>query len=134
MGGLQQSRGLLTTCLGTTGLGFERRQWTILDAIIQSHVFDIRLNACLECPVRLSGGSSRLLRRAMRRGQALALSESLDTRQLVAHCHLGPGKLYQRSGKQKRARENLTAATTLYRDMDLRFWLVAADVETCRPQ
>ena len=44
-------------------------------------------------------------------------------RPLVAHCHLGLGKLYRRTGKPEQARENLAAATTMYREMDMDFWL-----------
>ena len=46
---------------------------------------------------------------------------------LVAHCHLGLGKLYRRSGKREPAREHLTTATTMYREMDMRFWLEQAE-------
>jgi len=49
------------------------------------------------------------------------------TRPLIAHCHLGLGKLYQRTGKREQAREHLTTATTMYRDMDMRFWREQAD-------
>ena len=44
-------------------------------------------------------------------------------RPLVAHCHLGLGKLYRRTGKREQAREHLDTATTMYREMDMRFWL-----------
>ena len=40
-------------------------------------------------------------------------------RPLVAHCHLGLGKLYRRTGKREEAREHLTTATTMYREMDM---------------
>ena len=43
-------------------------------------------------------------------------------RPLVAHCHLGLSKLYRRTGKPEHARENLTTATTMYREMDMGFW------------
>jgi class 3 adenylate cyclase/tetratricopeptide (TPR) repeat protein len=62
--------------------------------------------------------------------KALALAEPLSMRPLVAHCHLGLGKLYQRTGKREQAHEQLTTATTLYREMDMRFWLEQADAET----
>jgi hypothetical protein len=55
--------------------------------------------------------------------RALALAELHGMRPLVAHCHLGLGKLYGRIGKPEHARENLTAATTMYREMDMDFWL-----------
>jgi hypothetical protein len=41
---------------------------------------------------------------------------------LVAHCHFGLGKLYRRTGNRERARERLTTATTLYREMGMRFY------------
>ena len=40
-------------------------------------------------------------------------------RPLVAHCHLGLGKLYRRTGKREEADEHLTTATTMYREMDM---------------
>jgi class 3 adenylate cyclase/tetratricopeptide (TPR) repeat protein len=59
--------------------------------------------------------------------EALALAEPLGMRPLVAHCHLGLGKLYQRTSKQRQAREHLTTATTWYREMDMSFYLKRAD-------
>lgn len=59
--------------------------------------------------------------------RALALAEDLGMRPLVAHCHLGLGKLYQRTGKRHEAQEHLTTATTMYRDMDMRYWLEQAE-------
>jgi class 3 adenylate cyclase/tetratricopeptide (TPR) repeat protein len=58
---------------------------------------------------------------------ALALAEELGMRPLVAHCHLGLGKLYRRTGKRPEAREHLTTAATMYREMDMRFWLEKAE-------
>jgi tetratricopeptide (TPR) repeat protein len=52
--------------------------------------------------------------------QALALAKPRGMRPLVAHCHLGLGKLYRRTGKRQEAREQLTTATTMYREMDMR--------------
>ena len=49
-------------------------------------------------------------------------------RPLVAHCHLGLGKLYRRTGKREQAQEHLATATTMYREMDMRFWLEQADL------
>ena len=48
-------------------------------------------------------------------------------RPLVAHCHLGLGKLSRRTGKREQAQEHLTTATTMYREMDMRFWLEQAE-------
>ncbi len=40
-------------------------------------------------------------------------------RPLVAHCHLGLGRLYRRPGNREQAQEHLTAATMMYREMDI---------------
>jgi len=61
--------------------------------------------------------------------QALALAEPRGMRLLMAHCHLGLGKLYRRTGKREQARDYLTIATALYREMDVRFWLEQAEAE-----
>jgi hypothetical protein len=45
----------------------------------------------------------------------------------VAHCHLGLGRLHRRTGKRKQARDHLTTATTIYREMDMPFWLEQAE-------
>jgi tetratricopeptide (TPR) repeat protein len=59
--------------------------------------------------------------------RALTLATELEMRPLVAHCHLGLGKLYVRTGKREQAQEHLTTATTMYREMDMRFWLEQAE-------
>ena len=61
--------------------------------------------------------------------KALALAEPRGMRPLVAHCHLGLGKLHGRAGKREQAREHLTIATLMYREMDMRFWLEQAEAE-----
>src|SRR5262245_1330357 len=53
----------------------------------------------------------------------------LHMRPLVAHCHLGLGKLYRHTGQRDQAQEHLTTATTMYREMDMRFWLEQAEAE-----
>jgi hypothetical protein len=50
-------------------------------------------------------------------------------RPLVAHCHLGLGKLYRQTGKRQEAQEHLTIATTMYREMGMRVWLEHAEAE-----
>jgi len=50
-------------------------------------------------------------------------------RPLVAHCHLGLGKVYRRTGKREQAQEHLDIATTMYREMDMRYWLEQAETE-----
>jgi hypothetical protein len=44
---------------------------------------------------------------------SLAQASTLGMRPLVAHCHLGLGKLYRRTGKREQAQEHLTTATTM---------------------
>jgi hypothetical protein len=61
---------------------------------------------------------------------ALRLADQLGMRPLVAHCHLGLEKLHRRIGEDARAREHVAAAATLYRDMDMRFWLEQAESAT----
>jgi class 3 adenylate cyclase/tetratricopeptide (TPR) repeat protein len=65
---------------------------------------------------------------------ALALAGELGMRPLVAHCHLGLGKLYRRTGEREQAQEHLTTATTMYREMDMRFWLEQAEAEMSDPR
>jgi len=50
-------------------------------------------------------------------------------RPLVAHCYLGLGKPYWRTGGRQQVQEHLTTATTMYREMDMRFWLEEAKKE-----
>jgi tetratricopeptide (TPR) repeat protein len=59
--------------------------------------------------------------------QALALATELGMRPLAAHCNFGLGKLHARTGEREAARQHLAAATTLYREMDMRFWLEQAE-------
>src|SRR5215467_3811854 len=61
--------------------------------------------------------------------QALALAEPRGMRPLVAHCHLGLGRLYRRTDKGEQAQEHLTTATTMFREMDMRFYLEQAEAE-----
>ncbi|HSV07657.1 MAG TPA: tetratricopeptide repeat protein, partial [Candidatus Binatus sp.] len=61
--------------------------------------------------------------------EALALAKDLGMRPLVAHCHLGLGKLCRRTGKPEQAQEHLSTAVTMYREMDMCFWLEQAEVE-----
>jgi tetratricopeptide (TPR) repeat protein len=61
--------------------------------------------------------------------QALALAEPRGMRPLVAHCHLGLGKLYKRTGQRERAQEHLATATTMYREMGMTYWLEKAEAE-----
>ena len=59
--------------------------------------------------------------------KALALAEPRGMRPLVAHCHLGLGKLHWRTGKREQAQEHLTIAASMYRQMEMQYWLKQAE-------
>jgi tetratricopeptide (TPR) repeat protein len=60
--------------------------------------------------------------------QALTLADELGMRPLQAHCHLGLGTLYAKTGQREQARAELSAAIDLYCAMDMTFWLPQAEV------
>jgi len=62
-------------------------------------------------------------------GAAMALAAELGMRPLVAHCHLGLGKVYRRTGDEVKAEEHLRAATIMYRELDMGFWLAQAETQ-----
>lgn len=57
------------------------------------------------------------------------LADELDLRPLAARCRHGLGKLYVNAGRPDQARDELVAAATMYREMEMRFWLVQAEAE-----
>ena len=65
--------------------------------------------------------------------EALALAAPRSMRPLIAHCHLGLGRLYRGTGKRQEAQEHLSIATTLYRGMDMPFWLKQAEAQMRTP-
>jgi hypothetical protein len=52
---------------------------------------------------------------------------------LIAHRHLGLGKLYRRTEKPEQAQEHLATATTMYREMGMTYWLEKVEVELAEP-
>ncbi|HEU4370955.1 MAG TPA: adenylate/guanylate cyclase domain-containing protein [Methylomirabilota bacterium] len=62
-----------------------------------------------------------------RRARARAID--LGMRPLIAHCHLGLGRLDRRTGKREQAQGHLATATTMYRAMGMDFWLEMAEAE-----
>jgi tetratricopeptide (TPR) repeat protein len=58
---------------------------------------------------------------------AMTLADALGMRPLAAHCHLGLGTLYARTGHLEQARAELSAAMALYRAMDMTCWLPQAE-------
>ena len=59
--------------------------------------------------------------------QALALAEELGMRPLVAHCHLGLGTLYAKTGQREPAHAELSTAIEMYCAMEMTFWLPQAE-------
>jgi tetratricopeptide (TPR) repeat protein len=64
--------------------------------------------------------------------QALTLAEALEMRPLLAHCHLGLGSLYAKTGQREQACAELSAAIDLYRAMEMTFWLPQAEAALAR--
>jgi hypothetical protein len=50
-------------------------------------------------------------------------------RPLVAHCHLGLGKLCRRTGDRGQAQGQLSIAAAMYREMGMTYWLEQAEAE-----
>jgi tetratricopeptide (TPR) repeat protein len=65
--------------------------------------------------------------------QALARANELGMRPLVAHCQYGLAKLYRRTRDGAKAEEHLTTARTMYREMDMRFWLEKVEATGASP-
>jgi tetratricopeptide (TPR) repeat protein len=61
--------------------------------------------------------------------RALALAEPRGMRPLVGHCHHGLGKLYLRTRNRPKALEHHNIAATLYREMDMIYWLDQAQAQ-----
>jgi len=50
-------------------------------------------------------------------------------RPLLAHCHLGLGRLYGQLGRRAQARAHLATAVELMRAMEMTLWLPQAVIE-----
>ena len=61
--------------------------------------------------------------------QALTLSQALEMRPLVGRCHFGLGVLHRQTGRQKDAKECLTTAMAIFRELEMEFWLEQAKAE-----
>jgi hypothetical protein len=57
------------------------------------------------------------------------LADEMGMRPLTARCHLDLGKLARRSGKLEAAREHLTIALSMFREMDMGYWPNQAEAE-----
>jgi tetratricopeptide (TPR) repeat protein len=65
--------------------------------------------------------------------QSLELATDLGMRPELAHAHLGLARLLRNAGAQEQAREHLTTAAKMYREMDMRFWVDQAETEPMEP-
>jgi class 3 adenylate cyclase/tetratricopeptide (TPR) repeat protein len=59
---------------------------------------------------------------------ALGLASELGMRPVVAHCHVGLGRLYRLTDVRDRAREHFASATAMYQEMGMTYWLERATV------
>jgi tetratricopeptide (TPR) repeat protein len=55
--------------------------------------------------------------------KSLGIANNLEARPVIARCHLGLGRLYRRAGKAEHAKEHLTIAAGMLREMDMGYWL-----------
>jgi len=62
--------------------------------------------------------------------RALARAEPREMRLVAAHCHAGLAKVYRRTGKQREAQARLNTATTMYREMEMTYWLGRVEEES----
>ena len=77
----------------------------------------------------LLASEGRVEAHAERTEEALKVATQLGMQPEVAHCRLALGKLYRRTGKRQEAQEHLTTAVSMYREMDMRFWLEQAEAD-----
>jgi len=64
--------------------------------------------------------------------EAITLAEQLGMRPLIAHCHSGLARLYGRAGRRAESEEHLAAATSMYCEMGMPFWLEKAKLEVAQ--
>jgi uncharacterized protein HemY len=60
---------------------------------------------------------------------AMTLASELRMRPLVAHCHVGLGKLYRRTGNYEKAKTQLANGVAMMREMEMGSWLERAETE-----
>jgi len=71
--------------------------------------------------VRHSHGLEMQMRVGLNAGEVVVRAISNDLH--VAHCHLGLGTLYLKMGRGEQAHAALSTAMTMYRTMEMTFWL-----------
>jgi tetratricopeptide (TPR) repeat protein len=60
---------------------------------------------------------------------AMGLARELGMRPLESHCHYGLGRLHRRAEQWRETQEHLVIAGTMYREMDMTYWLEKAEAE-----
>jgi tetratricopeptide (TPR) repeat protein len=133
--GIDRWAALALTCAGSTYLAAGRldeaaglaREALALTCQLGARASEAEA-LCLAGDVASAGGGEDAERHYR---AALTVAETLGMRPLLAHCHLGLGTLYRRrAGPHEPSRQHLQAAATLYRELDMRFWLPQADAES----
>jgi tetratricopeptide (TPR) repeat protein len=64
--------------------------------------------------------------------EGFAVAQELGMRPLLAHCHLGLGKLYRRVGQLEEARAELSTAIGMLGEMGMTLWLPEAEAELAK--
>jgi class 3 adenylate cyclase len=85
-----------------------------------------------EVPLPLLQAIAELPEDGLHRGLSHLQAAELGMRPLVAHCHLGLGKLYAQVERPEQAQIELSAAIELYRAMDMTFWLPQTEAVLAR--
>jgi len=78
---------------------------------------------CLRLLGDVAVGKGDLAEADARYGEALDLARALAMRPLQAHCLLGRGEVQRQANRAEEARQSLTAAKTMYREMGMVSWL-----------
>ncbi len=66
--------------------------------------------------------------------EALALAHERGMRPLVAHCHLGPGRISRSASDLTTAQERFARAAIMDREMGMEYWRRHAEVELGSPE
>jgi class 3 adenylate cyclase/tetratricopeptide (TPR) repeat protein len=83
----------------------------------------------LQAEIVLAVGPPDVATAEARYRDAKGLASTLEMHPLLAHCHLGLARLFNRTGEHEEARRHFTVATTMMREMGMRYWLEKAERE-----
>ena len=79
--------------------------------------------------ITLSGNAVDIAKAADHYRQAIVLADPIGLRPLVAHCHIGLGKLHRRTGALEQAKTHLDKGVKMMREMGMGLWLERAEAE-----